>query len=209
MTADIDQRSGELPEGPLETLRRRIESARRLRPLQETAEVDSSDPLEALRRRVESASDLEVRAERSAAAGPLGQLLATIDRARRATARGTVELEELEEPSTAAGDSLQRLHRRIRTEIEALGARTAVDLSPRTGQTPRDGTAPEAPATGGVEARIGREVLEMLADRELSGSVRVDAVRRLAEAVDDPDSDQIRDVLRLLIAPGETDAPDG
>jgi len=208
MTADFDERSGELPEGPLQTLCRRIESARQLRPVRETVEENASDPLATLRGRIESASELEVRNERAPPAGPLAQLLATIDRARRATAADDFDRPERQEPSTATGDPLQRLHRRIASAIEAVGARSSVDLSPRTGALHSAPNRREGTETGEVEARVGREVLEMLAARELSGDVRAEAVRRLADAVDDPDSEAIRDVLRLLIAPGAADRTD-
>lgn len=213
MTADMRESTGEPAESPLEKLLRRIEDARELSPVRTDAAVDAPDPLEAIRRRVESAADFELSADAPAPpAEPLQRLEDRIDRARRKTANGSLEPATPDRPpSSATGDPLQRLRRLLANEIEELESRSTVDLSPRTETSARSQTAESSGVSAAehgenVTERVGREVLALLEDQPLPGRVRAEAVRRLADALDDPDRESVRGVLRLLLSPPDSDA---
>jgi len=212
MPPDLREYPGKSTEGPLAQLHRRIEDAREPR-LAPPRPADSEDPLESLRRRIESATDFDEEGNPPGAAGnPLLDLEATLDRARRRTERRAFESSAPASPSSAAGDPLQRLRRLLAEERREVGSRAAVDLAPRTERAaPSGAPGPEIPAREAaddvdLERRVGREVLEILEQQPLPGPARAEAIRRLAEYLDDPDPELLREVFRLLVAPRDPDS---
>ncbi len=131
------------------------------------------------------------------ASEPLRSLLAQIDAARA--------LPELEPYEPADGDPLDRLRRTMRGEADA----------PQRPEPATNAPAPPGEATSGAptsgagrspagrsrdaEAVVGRVVLEMLRSRPLAGAPRAEAVERLAAQLDQPDPDQLREILALLV----------
>ena len=170
---------------PLGRLTAQIERARdsardgSLRP----AEADKDDPIAALERLIDRAHRLDEPLE--AYDGPLGELYETIRQAR-----------QLPEPAAYErdwDDPIEHLQAQIADEAAQLGAHPA--FPGRAGA--RVPTSPSAPAN--LEAAVGREVLALLADMPLDGPARARAVEVLVGQLDDPDPEQLRRLLALLV----------
>lgn len=211
MTTGTEQsRRQERPpnEGPLADLQRRIDRARAVDPpARSRAATESGEhPLELLRRRIEAAhdpaapSDSGYRQRAASAPPPLDALYDHIANAREALRSGAAPTPD---PNRPAGDPLQVLRGRIQHEIDELGARSTIDLPRQPNRSQREELSSEAAPTSNVEARLGRELLEMLAERPLPGADRADAVSRLAAALEAPDRERLREVLRILVFPDD------
>lgn len=138
---------------------------------------------------------------------PLRSLLAQIDAARA--------LPELEPYDPADGDPLDRLRRTMRGEVDAPERPEPATNAPspvaegqraqsRSGaaRSPAGGSPAGGSPAGGrqaAEALVGRVVLDTLRTRPLAGGPRAEAVERLATQLDQPDPDELREILALLV----------
>jgi hypothetical protein len=171
-------------------------------------EPDAPNPIAALEDRLERSTIPNVlRAASDVAAHPepLRSVYETIERARRAL-EADEALEVRAEPSEEA--PLEWLEALLEAEQEEVGRRETVELVPTSSQratpaeSPDHTTRSSNPRSGSPDteaARVGRAVLETLADEPLSGRRRVEALQRLSNELEDPDPDAIRDVFRLLL----------
>lgn len=183
---------------PLAKLRRRIERARQpnIDGPAVPADADDGDPLERLRRRIDEASQPVLD-------GPMAELSDTIRHARELLDASLGYATEVE-----ADAPVDRLERQMQREAEAIGRRPVVE--PRRASAPSDSgeaggrpaSATSTPSTSetGATAALGREVERLLEQRDLPGSARAEAARRLASQINNPDPDALRDILELLIA---------
>jgi len=185
---------------PLRRLQQRIERAQH--PSVDPAPTgpqreDDGDPLATLRRRIDEASDPDELREPAgrAAPPPLSDLLEAFDHARALLRTPIGSVREVD----AGEDPVETMDRQIAREADEIGRRRAIDLPRETAPAPTDGPESAAVPSGDGTSAVGREVLRMLADRDLPGGARAEAVRRLAAALESDDREDIRDVLRLLI----------
>lgn len=124
---------------------------------------------------------------------PLASLLEAIEEART-----------LPEPAAYRrtwDDPLEEIRRRMRGEETGEQAQRADQRTPRRSEDsatlPERATRPSpADDAAGV---VGRRVLELLEQRPLEGPARARAVALLAEQIDHPDPDQLREILGLLV----------
>ncbi|MGM0555055.1 MAG: hypothetical protein ACQEVA_01635 [Myxococcota bacterium] len=116
---------------------------------------------------------------------PLASLYDKIDRAR--------EPALAESPEPVGDDPVETILRWITEEADGTGRRG--ESSPQI-----DGsTGASMPTSGSLETTIGREVLSMVAEEPLSPDARAQAVRLLADTLENPSGPALRRVLRLLI----------
>lgn len=148
---------------------------------------------------------------------PLASLLSAIEAARA--------LPQSESYESGAGDPLAALSANL--HAEAARQQTAPpaawdeasagwnQASQPTPQAQAGSAKPEAsnltsaarqvPSTDvGVDARVGREVLAALQSRPLDGLARAIAVARLSAQLDNPDPQELRNILAILVT-GQTD----
>ena len=200
---------------PLETLRDRVERARErttygahLAPFPEPLTSDEiDDPVDVLERYLERATvprALQEPLDRRTAPEPLRSLYATLEAGHDLSRSGPGDESPPDLPSE--GGPLQQLEAVFDRELETLGGRSAVDLSPRTDETTRDDSTRDEPSASPEEAtqtpeieRVGRHVLETLADEPLPGDVRVEVIRRLSAHLEAPDPDGLQEIFRLLL----------
>ena len=156
----------------------------------ERRSVDEA-PLEWLEARLAEASNPTMWAETLLesirhAEGPLAELDDWMRRARdlKAPADGYPE-----DVGADGADPVERLQAAIQREIDEMGSRRSV--------LERD-SATQQPVSD-AEAAVGREVLNMLENRDLSGAARSEATRQLATALQDPDEEALRRVLEILL----------
>ena len=126
--------------------------------------------------------------------------LEELDR-RISEARG-VDAAEFEISEVDGADPIDNLRELIAAEVAELGSRREPLSRPLSAEShePTEVTD-RSPATRqpDLAARLGRELLEMIADEPLGGDVRIEAVRRTLEAVDSPTKANVRRILRLLV----------
>ncbi len=183
---------------PLAKLRRRIEQARQpdIDRRAVPAEAEDGDPLERLRRRIDEASE-------PALDGPMAELYETIRHARELLDASLGYATDVE-----ADDPIDRLERQMERESEAIGRRPVVEFRRASAPSETAGTAggsePTTSAAPTSEtdstAALGHEVERLLERRDLPGPTRAEAARRLANQIEHPDPDALRDILELLIA---------
>ncbi|MFP4597607.1 MAG: hypothetical protein ACOC9J_05045 [Persicimonas sp.] len=128
---------------------------------------------------------------------PLRSLLAQIDAARA--------LPESDPYQPAGGDPLDRLQRTMRGEAGAPERPDPGANAPATGGEATGGVAGSGAGRSSAgrsqdgQAVVGRAVLEMLRTRPLAGASRAEAVERLAAQLAEPDPDELRELLALLV----------
>jgi hypothetical protein len=188
---------------PLEQLEAQIRRGAVTGPVQPRAEPrarQASDeaPLKWLEARLEEASDPAMWAEILLdsirhAEGPLADFDDWIRRARDLETPAEGYPEEIDAENDGP---VERLQAAIQHEVETIGGRSSVV----TRESPSSSdTATAQPAPSNAEAVIGREVLKMLENRDLSGSARSEAARLLATALQEPDEETLREVLEILL----------
>lgn len=130
---------------------------------------------------------------------PLEMLQQRIERAHQA------DRQETEPSEVDATNPLEALGKRIRAERREIGSRRAVPL-PRGDDRRRTGAREtthsrrgRSEASESPDASLGREVGRILSEHDLPGPTRADVARRLADAIDDPDPEELREILRLVI----------
>ena len=175
---------------PLEELDRRISEARRVDASNREASAPAdTDPLAAL-------ESLISRARQFDADMPEGDLLdeplrSLVERMRAAPAVP----EAKSAPATGEGPV-----ERIRNWIEEEGGELGTVTDPLTRRrSSTSTTAASRLEESDLAARLGGEILEMLAGQPLSGAERIEAIRRTLAALDDPSEQRIRRVLRTLL----------
>ena len=194
MTSETVSTESPASDDPLRRLHRRITRAQQPsadRVLTEDLQSNEEDPLEVLKRRIDEASDPASMLE-PAAPPPIDELLEAFEHARALLDAPIGYLHDVD-----ADDPIDRLHRQLDREADEIGRRPAIAL-PRTPTTDHPSTT-DRPTDGDGTAAVGREVLAMLADRDLPGQTRAEAVRRLALAIESGNTAELREVLRLLI----------
>lgn len=201
----------EQSEGPLVDLRRRIERARgpgESGPSLDTPSAEGENPLDLLRRRIESAARSPLpeagRFERLAIAAPapLDELYRSIATARRTLGEWNLDEELEREPNLV--DPVEAFSSRIDREIARIGGRRALSLPRSSPDASRADRRRSEVGSEELEARLGRELLDLLAERDLPGSARAEAVALLVRAIDRPEPDRLREVLRVLLFPDES-----
>ena len=123
---------------------------------------------------------------------PLASLYEAIERAR--------DLEPAEAPEARGETPVETIRAWIDEDADEIGRR---EEPLAYGVRPEPALRSEPPSSGepgSLEAVIGREVLEMLADEPLASEARARAARLLAEALENPTRDAIRRVLRVILA---------
>lgn len=201
----------EQTEGPLVDLRRRIAQA--MEPDKgghpvESPPADGENPLDLLQRRIESASRSPFpTAERfeqlaAAAPAPLDDLYRRIATARRSLGDRNLDEELEREPELV--DPIQTFRSRIDREIARIGGRRALSLPRSSRAAPRANRRGSELASDELEARLGREVLDLLAEQDLPAAARTEAVALLVRAIESPEPDRLRDVLRVLLFPDQS-----
>jgi hypothetical protein len=185
---------------PLEQLEAQIRRGAVTGPVQPRAARRASDeaPLKWLEARLEEASDPATWAEIVLdsirhAEGPLAEFDDWIRRARDLETPAEGYPEEIDAENDGP---IERLQAAIQREVEAIGGRSPVVTRE---STPSSDTASTRPAASNAEAVVGREVLKMLENRDLSGSARSEAARLLASALQEPDEETLREVLEVLL----------
>jgi hypothetical protein len=124
---------------------------------------------------------------------PIHQLQAQIDEA--------LELPTAQ-PYAPSDEPMARLLRLI---DDARNGREPVDphaaQNTNTRPEPPEAAAAPAPAgaPGSLDALVGQSVLAMLEARDLAGSARAEAVRRLALAMQNPTAQNLQSVLDVLL----------
>lgn len=153
-------------------------------------------------------------------ADPLVDLDALIDEARHLPSSPPPGPPGADDPLDALGATLARARRSAREPLaliellEAAADVAAAPLMATAEPTPIDrllaqpAASPEAPATTqpspprppqGPEAALGREVLAIMAERPLPGVARAEAIELATRALEEPDRQTLRDLLRVLI----------
>ncbi|MFB6350699.1 MAG: hypothetical protein ABEN55_17320 [Bradymonadaceae bacterium] len=179
---------------PLRRLDRRIEQARQ--PNADPAPTgelhrEEGDPLATLRRRIEDAANPTERRDPP----PLSDLLEAFEHARAMLDEPFGYLHDVD----ADGDPLEQMRCQIRRDADEIGRRGTIELPRAVAPERPDRDRQQTVSAGDGTDAVGRQVLEMLEDRDLDGAVRADAVRRLAGAIETGDRGEMREVLRLLI----------
>lgn len=211
---------------PLSQLEERIERARQAaRPPaadRGRSRQAGGDPLQALRARIARArdpqggpADYEALAEE--AREPLAEMYRRIAEAtdlQEPPAGAEASWESGTEAAGKTDDPMKRLAGAIAEEIEAVGARRSVlhnRGSEREGATRQPPSRSPGSEAGGLEATLGREVLDLLGGRPLSGDARREAVHQvvaLLDAVERAEADRLRTDLRRLLGLLVTGQPD-
>lgn len=118
-------------------------------------------------------------------ANPLEQLRAKIAEAATLPAA---------EPFVRATEPLRQLQALI------SGAPQPVDADAPAPATPRATMSAEPREVGAIDALVGREVLDLVGAQPLSAEAREEAVRRLVIAMQNPEAETLRSVLRVLVS---------
>jgi hypothetical protein len=176
-----NQTKSDAPDNPLDFLEARIHEAKTPERLLESVSTrDSKDPLVRINSLIERARDAEA-SELITASYPLSNLLEKIDNARRLETPEQNTSQTLDEP-------FEHLKDKLSDEIDAVGGIKPPTLVDKQRQ-----------ATGNIEAKVGKKVLQMLEQQPLSGPARREAVEVLAGAERGNLEQSMDRLLELLI----------
>lgn len=181
---------------PLERLMAQLEEISFWEPADGMETERSGDPLKRLGAWISAARDLSSGEIETDGVGVLGELLGKIAAAR--VIEPAERLEELGLSPVDSEDPRATIARWIQNESAQVGGmKPIVRLRPVADE--------EVAGTGrlsgevAVEAAIGRAVLGMIADTPLRAESRQQAVRLLSQALENPSTEALQAVMRVLI----------